>query len=68
MTDGVNEIVIHAKVVNKLTEPFYDTSDFHHSIIPTYILCKYIMRVLISTFLVGTYDAYIFDYYNYCCY
>lgn len=62
MTDGVNEIVIHAKVVNKLTEPFYETSDFHHSIIPTYIYI-YIMHILISTFLVGTYyDVYIFDF------
>lgn len=54
MTGGVNEIVILAKVVNKLTEPFYDTSAFHHAntVIPTYIY-KYIMHVLISTFLDG---------------
>lgn len=30
MTDGVNGIIIPAKVVNKLTEPFYDRGVFHH--------------------------------------
>jgi len=38
MTDGVNEIVIPTKVVNKLTEPFYDTSAFHHA--NTYLYIK----------------------------
>jgi len=58
MTDGVNEIIIPAKVVNKLTEPFYDRSAFHHANTYLYIY-KCIMHVLILTFLEGK-NVYIF--------